>query len=127
MPGKGDIKLTGKLGEVIRESAQIGLSWVKSHAYDLGITSAPTDQFMNEIDVHVRVRTDEPDLLDAPESQTLRERARSSVNVLGLEFAAAFVQRDCVPAATWAHHSVCCLGKAGTSGDAHGRHGIPDR
>lgn len=55
MPGKGDIKLTGKLGEVIRESAQIGLSWVKSHAYELGITKAPTDQFMNEIDVHVHM------------------------------------------------------------------------
>ncbi|KAF7295717.1 Lon protease-like protein, mitochondrial [Mycena indigotica] len=38
MPGRGGLQLTGKLGEVIRESAQIGLSWVKSHADVLGIT-----------------------------------------------------------------------------------------
>ncbi|KAL1758633.1 ATP-dependent protease La [Schizophyllum commune] len=40
MPGKGGLQLTGKLGEVIRESAQIGLSWVKAHAYELGLTDA---------------------------------------------------------------------------------------
>ncbi|TDL20762.1 ATP-dependent protease La [Rickenella mellea] len=55
MPGKGGLQLTGKLGEVIRESAQIGLSWVKSHAYELGITKSPSDQFMTEIDVHVHM------------------------------------------------------------------------
>ncbi|KAJ7809554.1 Lon protease C-terminal proteolytic domain-containing protein [Mycena olivaceomarginata] len=44
MPGKGGLKLTGKLGEVIRESAHISLSWVKSHAVELGITpSASSD------------------------------------------------------------------------------------
>ncbi|EJD07055.1 ATP-dependent protease La [Fomitiporia mediterranea MF3/22] len=55
MPGKGGLQLTGKLGEVIRESAQIALSWVKSHAYELGITGAPNDQFMTDIDVHVHM------------------------------------------------------------------------
>ena len=55
MPGKGGLQLTGKLGEVIRESAQIALSWVKSHAYELGVTAAPTDQFMTDIDVHVHM------------------------------------------------------------------------
>ena len=55
MPGKGGLQLTGKLGEVIRESAQIGLSWVKSHAYELGITSSPTDQFLTDIDVHIHM------------------------------------------------------------------------
>ena len=44
MPGKGALQLTGKLGEVIRESAQIRLSWVKAHAYELGITNAPDGQ-----------------------------------------------------------------------------------
>ncbi|KAJ7702559.1 ATP-dependent protease La [Mycena olivaceomarginata] len=44
MPGKGGLQLTGKLGEVIRESAHISLSWVKSHAVELGITpSASSD------------------------------------------------------------------------------------
>ena len=55
MPGKGSLQLTGKLGEVIRESAHIALSWVKSNACELGITTTPTDQFLNEIDVHVHM------------------------------------------------------------------------
>lgn len=55
MPGKGSLQLTGKLGEVIRESAQIGLSWVKSHAYELGITSSPTEMAMQDRDVHLHM------------------------------------------------------------------------
>jgi len=38
--GKGELKLTGSLGEVIKESSSIALSWVKAHAYDLCITSS---------------------------------------------------------------------------------------
>lgn len=38
MPGSGGtLTLTGKLGEVIRESAQIGLSFCKTHAHELGL------------------------------------------------------------------------------------------
>ncbi|KAG6861249.1 ATP-dependent Lon protease pim1 [Termitomyces sp. Mi166 len=55
MPGKGGLQLTGKLGEVIRESAQIALSWVKGHAYELGITASAGDTFLNERDVHVHM------------------------------------------------------------------------
>ncbi|KAJ8508583.1 hypothetical protein ONZ45_g9147 [Pleurotus djamor] len=55
MPGKGGLQLTGKLGEVIRESAQLGLSWVKGHAYELGITSSPDEQFLNDKDIHVHM------------------------------------------------------------------------
>ena len=55
MPGKGGLQLTGKLGEVIRESAQIGLSWVKAHAYELGITSSPDEQFLTDRDIHVHM------------------------------------------------------------------------
>ncbi|KZT23067.1 ATP-dependent protease La [Neolentinus lepideus HHB14362 ss-1] len=55
MPGKGTLQLTGKLGEVIRESAQIGLSWVKSHAYELGITTSPDEQFLTDRDIHVHM------------------------------------------------------------------------
>ncbi|KAI6108343.1 Lon protease C-terminal proteolytic domain-containing protein [Pisolithus sp. B1] len=55
MPGKGSLQLTGKLGEVIRESAQIGLSWVKAHAYELGITSSVDEQFLTDRDIHVHM------------------------------------------------------------------------
>ena len=55
MPGKGGLQLTGKLGEVIRESAQIGLSWVKAHAFELGITQSPAEQFLTDRDVHVHM------------------------------------------------------------------------
>ncbi|GJJ08263.1 ATP-dependent Lon protease pim1 [Clathrus columnatus] len=55
MPGKGSLQLTGKLGEVIRESAQIALSWVKSHAWELGISQDPAEQWLNERDVHVHM------------------------------------------------------------------------
>lgn len=55
MPGKGNVQLTGKLGEVIRESTQIALSWVKSHAYELGITNDPSEQWLNDRDVHVHM------------------------------------------------------------------------
>lgn len=49
------MQLTGKLGEVIRESAQIALSWVKAHAYDLGITSTADEQIFNDRDIHVHM------------------------------------------------------------------------
>ncbi|KAF8871449.1 Lon protease C-terminal proteolytic domain-containing protein [Infundibulicybe gibba] len=55
MPGKGGLQLTGKLGEDIRESAQIGLSWVRSHAFELGITSSSGEQFLNDRDIHVHM------------------------------------------------------------------------
>ncbi|MBO8128574.1 MAG: endopeptidase La [Peptococcaceae bacterium] len=49
--GKGNLTLTGKLGEVMRESAQAGYSYIRSRAESLGI-----DQFFNEkIDIHIHV------------------------------------------------------------------------
>jgi ATP-dependent Lon protease len=38
MDGKEDFILTGQLGEVMRESARAGLSWIRTHADRLGIT-----------------------------------------------------------------------------------------
>ncbi|KAJ6577065.1 ATP-dependent protease La [Mycena vulgaris] len=55
MPGKGGLQLTGKLGEVIRESAHISLSWVKSHAHELGITDAEGASFLDSRDIHVHM------------------------------------------------------------------------
>ena len=55
MPGKGNLQLTGKLGEVIRESAQIALSWVKAHAHELGISDTAEGQILDHKDVHVHM------------------------------------------------------------------------
>ncbi|KZT01424.1 ATP-dependent protease La [Laetiporus sulphureus 93-53] len=55
MPGKGALQLTGKLGEVIRESAQIAISWVKSHAYELGVTTSADQQFLVDRDMHLHM------------------------------------------------------------------------
>lgn len=55
MPGKGGLQLTGKLGEVIRESAQIALSWVKSNAFLLGITKSEADLTVNDRDIHLHM------------------------------------------------------------------------
>jgi len=51
MPGKGTLLLTGKLGDVMQESAQAAMSYVRSKAEDFGI---PKD-FNRKTDVHVHV------------------------------------------------------------------------
>ena len=50
-PGKGKLTITGQLGEVMQESAQAALSWVRSHADELGVPSA----WFAEHDVHIHV------------------------------------------------------------------------
>ena len=49
--GKGSLTLTGQLGEVMKESAQIALSYVKAHAAELGIT----DPAVLDRDIHIHV------------------------------------------------------------------------
>ncbi|MDD3821777.1 MAG: AAA family ATPase, partial [Bacilli bacterium] len=49
--GKGDLVLTGSLGEVMKESARIALSYIKSHADELGIEAKKISQ--NDIHIHV--------------------------------------------------------------------------
>ena len=50
-PGRGRLTITGQLGEVMQESAQAALSWVRSHADELGVEPG----WFSEHDVHVHV------------------------------------------------------------------------
>jgi ATP-dependent Lon protease len=50
-PGKGELKLTGQLGEVMKESAAAALSYLKARAKDIGIEPSLFEQ--NDIHVHV--------------------------------------------------------------------------
>jgi ATP-dependent Lon protease len=50
-PGKGRLTITGQLGEVMQESAQAALSWVRSHTDELGVER----NWFAENDVHVHV------------------------------------------------------------------------
>ncbi len=51
MPGKGKLVLTGKLGEVMQESAQAALSYVRSRSRQLKLP----DKFYENIDIHIHV------------------------------------------------------------------------
>ena len=51
MSGKGDLLLTGQLGDVMKESAQASLSYIKSRAKILGLPEA----FFQKTDVHIHV------------------------------------------------------------------------
>jgi ATP-dependent Lon protease len=51
MPGKGELILTGQLGDVMRESAQAAVSYIRSHASDWGIAG----DFNENLDLHIHV------------------------------------------------------------------------
>ncbi len=51
MKGDGDLILTGKLGEVMQESAKAALSYAKAHAAELGIDQ----EHLGNIDIHIHV------------------------------------------------------------------------
>lgn len=53
MVGKGELHLTGQLGDVIKESAQIALTWVRARAADLKLASASETNLLEGRDVHI--------------------------------------------------------------------------
>jgi ATP-dependent Lon protease len=51
MKGKGGFTMTGQIGEVMQESMQAALTWVRSNAASLGLA----EDFTKEIDLHIHV------------------------------------------------------------------------
>ena len=51
MPGSGKLTLTGSLGDVMKESAQAALSWVRAHSQEHQLP----DDFHNKLDIHIHV------------------------------------------------------------------------
>ncbi|MBN2711349.1 MAG: endopeptidase La, partial [Planctomycetes bacterium] len=49
MAGKKNLLLTGKLGDVIKESAHAALSWIRTHAFELNIH----EDFFESSDIHI--------------------------------------------------------------------------
>lgn len=53
MPGNGSVQLTGTLGDVLKESVEVALTWVKAHAFELGLTEDETVDIMKKRSIHV--------------------------------------------------------------------------
>lgn len=53
MPGTGRVQLTGKLGDVLKESVEVALTWVKAHSYELALTHDPSEDIMKNRSIHV--------------------------------------------------------------------------
>ena len=51
MKGKGNLTITGQIQDVMRESMQAGLSWVRSNAKELGVH----EEFFGQHDIHIHV------------------------------------------------------------------------
>ena len=51
MPGKGEFRLTGQLGDVMKESAQAGISYIRSVSPEYGIDA----EFFTKNDIHIHI------------------------------------------------------------------------
>jgi len=88
MPGQGGLVLTGQLGDVMKESARIALTYVKSHASELGVDEHALDG--REVHVHVpagAIPKDGPSagiaMVTAIASLLTRRPVRSTVGMTG--------------------------------------------
>ena len=88
MPGKGSLLLTGSLGDVMKESAQTAVSFLRSQAKSLGLDLADYGNY--DLHIHVPAGATPKDgpsagvtLLVALASLLLRRRVRSEVAMTG--------------------------------------------
>ena len=81
-PGKGNIHLTGKLGDVMKESAQISFSYLKANYQDFGIHPKAFENW----DIHVHI----------PEGSVPKEGPSAGITML-TALASAFTQRKVKP------------------------------
>ena len=88
MPGKGNLLLTGSLGDVMKESAQTALSYLRSQSTSLGIDMGDYSKY--DIHIHVPAGATPKDgpsagvtLLVALASLLTRRRVRSQVSMTG--------------------------------------------
>lgn len=51
LPGKGNIRLTGQLGDVMQESGHAAMSYVRAHSEQLGLEK----DFYSKLDIHIHV------------------------------------------------------------------------
>jgi ATP-dependent Lon protease len=78
-PGKGLLNLTGKLGEVMKESAMLALTYLKAHYKDFGINPKAFDQW----DIHIHV----------PEGSVPKEGPSAGITLL-TALVSVFTQRS---------------------------------
>ncbi len=78
MPGKGKLNLTGRLGEIMKESAQTGFSYIRSNYDKLDLN----EDFQEKYDVHIH----------APEGATPKEGPSAGI-ALALAMISAFTKR----------------------------------
>ncbi|XP_074617101.1 lon protease homolog 2, peroxisomal-like isoform X1 [Acropora palmata] len=53
MGGEGKLTLTGQLGDVMKESAQLALSWLRSRSVEYCLTSEDSEDLLERTDVHI--------------------------------------------------------------------------